>query len=76
MNITILKGGETKMIKTTEDSWVKQLKRDLQRVNKLIKKERYDVDQSIKNLKLLEQERKRLVNESLKIDELDEIDVL
>jgi len=64
------------MIKTTEDSWVKQLKRDLQRVNKLIKKERYDVDQGIKNLKLLEQERKRLVNESLKIDELDEIDVL
>lgn len=64
------------MLKTTEDSWVVQLKRDLQRINKLIKKERYDVDQGIKNLKLLEQERKRLVNESLKIDELDEIDVL
>lgn len=76
MSITILKKVENKMIKTTEDSWVKQLKRDLQRVNKLIKKERYDVDQGIKNLKLLEQERKRLVNESLKIDELDEIDVL
>jgi len=64
------------MVKTSEDSWVIQLKRDLQRINKLIKKERYDLDQGIKNLKLLEQERKRLVNESLKIDELDEIDVI
>ena len=64
------------MVETSEDSWVVQLKRDLQRINKLIKKERYDVDQGIKNLKLLEQERKRLVNESLKIDELDEIDVI
>lgn len=64
------------MLKTNEDSWVIQLKRDLQRINKLIKKERYDLDQGIKNLKLLEQERKRLVNESLKIDELDEIDVI
>ena len=64
------------MVKTSEDSWVVQLKRDLQRINKLIKKERYDLDQGIKNLKLLEQERKRLVNESLKIDEFDEVDVL
>ena len=64
------------MLKTNEDSWVIQLKKDLQRINKLIKKERYDLDQGIKNLKLLEQERKRLVNESLKIDELDEIDVI
>ena len=64
------------MLQTSEDSWVIQLKRDLQRINKLIKKERYDLDQGIKNLKLLEQERKRLVNESLKIDELDEIDVI
>lgn len=64
------------MVKTSEDSWVIQLKRDLQRINKLIKKERYDLDQGIKNLKLLEQERKRLVNETLKIDEFDEVDVL
>ena len=55
------------MVKTSEDSWVVQLKRDLQRINKLIKKERYDLDQGIKNLKLLEQERKRLVNRQLGI---------
>jgi len=59
-----------------EDNWLKQLRTDLQRVNKLIKKTRFDVDQGIKTLKTLEQERKRLVNESLKIDEFDELDVL
>jgi len=63
-------------IQTTEDNWVKQLRTDLQRVNKLIKKTRVDVDQGIKTLKLLEQERKRIVNETLKIDEFDEVDVL
>ena len=59
-----------------EDNWLKQLRTDLQRVNKLIKKTRFDIDQGIKTLKTLEQERKRLVNESLKIDEFDELDVL
>jgi len=59
-----------------EDNWLKQLRTDLQRVNKLIKKTRFEVDQGIKTLKTLEQERKRLVNESLKIDEFDEVDVL
>ena len=59
-----------------EDNWLKQLRTDLQRVNKLIKKTRIDVDQGIKTLKLLEQERKRIVNETLKIDEFDEVDVL
>ena len=59
-----------------EDNWLKQLRTDLQRVNKLIKKTRFEVDQGIKTLKTLEQERKRLVNESLKINELDEVDVL
>ena len=61
---------------TTEDNWVKQLRNDLMRTNKLIKKTRIDVDEGIKQLKLLEQERKRLVNETLKIDEFDEVDVL
>ena len=59
-----------------EDNWLKQLRTDLQRVNKLIKKTRFEVDQGIKTLKTLEQERKRLVNESLKINEFDEVDVL
>lgn len=59
-----------------EDNWVKQLRNDLMRTNKLIKKTRIDVDEGIKQLKLLEQERKRLVNETLKIDEFDEVDVL
>jgi len=59
-----------------EDNWLKQLRTDLQRVNKLIKKTRFEVDQGIKTLKTLEQERKRLVNESLKIDEFDEVDAL
>ena len=59
-----------------EDNWLKQLRTDLQRVIKLIKKTRFEVDQGIKTLKTLEQERKRLVNESLKIDEFDEVDVL
>ena len=59
-----------------EDNWLKQLRNDLMRTNKLIKKTRIDIDESIKQLKLLEQERKRLVNETLKIDEFDEVDVL
>lgn len=59
-----------------EDNWLKQLRNDLMRTNKLIKKTRIDVDEGIKQLKLLEQERKRLVNETLKIDEFDEVDVL
>jgi len=59
-----------------EDNWVKQLRNDLMRTNKLIKKTRIDVDEGIKQLKLLEQERKRLVNETLKIDEFDEVDVI
>jgi hypothetical protein len=59
-----------------EDNWLKQLKNDLMRTNKLIKKTRIDVDEGIKQLKLLEQERKRLVNETLKIDEFDEVDVI
>jgi hypothetical protein len=59
-----------------EDNWLKQLKNDLMRTNKLIKKTRIDIDEGIKQLKLLEQERKRLVNETLKIDEFDEVDVL
>ena len=61
---------------TTEDNWLKQLRNDLMRTNKLIKKTRIDVDEGIKQLKLLEQERRRLVNETLKIDEFDEVDVL
>ena len=59
-----------------EDNWLKQLRNDLMRTNKLIKKTRMDIDEGIKQLKLLEQERKRLVNETLKIDEFDEVDVL
>jgi len=59
-----------------EDNWLKQLKNDLMRTNKLIKKTRIEIDEGIKQLKLLEQERKRLVNETLKIDEFDEVDVL
>jgi len=59
-----------------EDNWLKQLRNDLMRTNKLIKKTRIDIDEGIKQLKLLEQERKRLVNETLKIDEFDEVDVL
>lgn len=59
-----------------EDNWLKQLRNDLMRTNKLIKKTRIDVDEGIKQLKLLEQERRRLVNETLKIDEFDEVDVL
>jgi len=66
----------TATTQTTEDNWVKQLRNDLMRTNKLIKKTRIDVDEGIKQLKLLEQERKRLVNETLKIDEFDEVDVL
>lgn len=59
-----------------EDNWLKQLRNDLMRTNKLIKKTRIDVDEGIKQLKLLEQERRRLVNETLKIDEFDEVDVI
>ena len=59
-----------------EDNWLKQLRNDLMRTNKLIKKTRIEIDEGIKQLKLLEQERKRLVNETLKIDEFDEVDVL
>jgi len=66
----------TTVTQTTEDNWLKQLKNDLMRTNKLIKKTRIDVDEGIKQLKLLEQERKRLVNETLKIDEFDEVDVI
>lgn len=66
----------TTATQTTEDNWVKQLRNDLMRTNKLIKKTRIDIDEGIKQLKLLEQERKRLVNETLKIDEFDEVDVL
>lgn len=66
----------TTVTQTTEDNWLKQLRNDLMRTNKLIKKTRIDVDEGIKQLKLLEQERRRLVNETLKIDEFDEVDVL
>lgn len=66
----------TTVTQTTEDNWLKQLKNDLMRTNKLIKKTRIDIDEGIKQLKLLEQERKRLVNETLKIDEFDEVDVI
>ena len=66
----------TTVTQTTEDNWLKQLRNDLMRTNKLIKKTRIDIDEGIKQLKLLEQERRRLVNETLKIDEFDEVDVL
>ena len=66
----------TTVTQTTEDNWLKQLRNDLMRTNKLIKKTRIDVDEGIKQLKLLEQERRRLVNETLKIDEFDEVDVI
>jgi len=66
----------TTVTQTTEDNWLKQLRNDLMRTNKLIKKTRIDVDEGIKQLKVLEQERRRLVNETLKIDEFDEVDVI
>jgi len=66
----------TTVTQTTEDNWLKQLRNDLMRTNKLIKKTRIDIDEGIKQLKLLEQERRRLVNETLKIDEFDEVDVI
>jgi hypothetical protein len=58
----------------TEDStkieWVHKLKEDMVRVNRAIKKVKLDVDDGIDRLKLLEQERKDLVDKCL--DDYDE----
>lgn len=48
--------------------WVGKLSNDLVRVNKVIKKVRQEVDDGIERLKLLEEERRNILDKSLDLD--------
>ena len=55
-----------------QTKWSKQLKEDLQRINKYITEQRKEVDFGIKNLKDLHRSREELVQRAL--EESDELD--
>lgn len=55
-----------------QTKWSKQLKEDLQRINKYITEQRKEVDFGIKNLKDLHKSREELVQRAL--EESEEVD--
>ena len=55
-----------------QTKWSKQLKEDLQRINKYITEQRKEVDFGIKNLKDLHRSREELVQRAL--EESEEVD--
>ena len=55
-----------------QTKWSKQLKEDLQRINKYITEQRKEVDFGIKNLKDLHRSREELVQRAL--EESEELD--
>jgi hypothetical protein len=55
-----------------QTKWSKQLKEDLQRINKYITEQRKEVDFGIKNLKDLHKSREELVQRAL--EESEELD--
>lgn len=51
------------------EEWTTKLKEDLERVNGIIKRVRAEVNTGIERLKALEEERERLLNEALGVDD-------